>query len=121
VTRWKPCLAPGCPELVESGRCPEHTPERRPTPRPPRHQTNQAHYDAEWNRISVRYRRHHPVCECSDLGCRCGGEGCTQPSAETDHIIARRHFATAAAANREENLQALCGGCHKSKTARLDR
>jgi 5-methylcytosine-specific restriction endonuclease McrA len=115
VTRWKPCLAPGCPELVESGRCPEHTPERRPTPRPPRQRL--AFDNAAWQKLSLRIRKQRPWCECRDPDCMCGGT-CSRPSTEVDHIIPRRMFATAGAAHREENLQALCNPCHRSRTRR---
>jgi len=60
-------------------------------------------YTGQWQRVSQRYRRRHPVCE------RCN----SVPSAIVDHIVP-----LAAGGQRFDpnNLQALCRRCHGFKT-----
>lgn len=109
----KVCAEPGCPTLTPTTRCPTHTKQRQNTSRK---QYDRGTYGSEWPAISKRYRRHHPTCECTDPNCRCNGT-CTQPSAETDHIIPLRHFTNRQAAHQDDNLQALCKACHSRKTS----
>lgn len=87
---------------------------RRPTAR-------QRGYDRNWERIARRYRAAHPICECPGYE-RCQHEPgqCEAISYPIDHIVARRHFTDPAAANRDENLQALCVPCHGRKSVQVD-
>ena len=105
------CNTPGCPELTRETHCEEHrkTEQNEERARYPR-QT----YGAEWDRISKRQLRKHPVCQCDDPDCRCEGQ-CTQPATEADHIVALRHFTTRRIAHRQ--VQSLCKPCHSRKTA----
>jgi 5-methylcytosine-specific restriction protein A len=104
-----PCLTPGCPELVASGRCPEHTAAhrrdrdraydaRRPT-------AAGRGYDAGWRRVRGAYLKAHPRCETP---------GCLEPATEVDHLdgVGPRGD------NRWTNLRALCHAHHSSRTAR---
>lgn len=66
-------------------------------------------YGGEWRRISKAYLRAHPQCM------ECGA-----PATETDHIRPRPRGARVdrSTHDRDENLQALCKRCHRSKTMR---
>src|SRR6185295_5373274 len=77
------CLAPGCPELVEKGRCPKHqaaTPQRSP-------EGQQRHkiYDAIWRRSRAAYLMQNPLCvdPYSD-------HGPIMPATVVDHIQPHR-------------------------------
>ena len=109
----KVCAENGCPTLTPESRCEQHRKQRA---RESRKRYPKGSYGPEWPRISKRYLKAHPVCECRDVECKCGGQ-CGARSAETDHIVPLRMFTTLRAAHHDSNLQALCKPCHARKTA----
>lgn len=96
----KPCSFPGCPELVDQGRCAKHRSRRQ---RELRKDHFWRDYGARWRRIRDRVLLREPVCR------RCGA-----PATEVDHIVPLRFTRS----HLEHNLQPLCKSCHSSKTAR---
>ncbi len=100
-----PCLEPGCPVLVERGRCKAHRiryPDRRPT-------AARRGYDATWRRVRAAYLRAQPFCEA------CEREGRTTAAQLVDHIVPLR---SGGARLDPSNLQSLCRAHHAAKTAR---
>jgi 5-methylcytosine-specific restriction protein A len=64
-----------------------------------------AFYKTErWRKLSIRYRKLHPLCE------ECERHGLITPSAMTDHIKARKTHPELSLA--WDNLRALCWSCH---------
>lgn len=113
------CATPGCPTLTPGTHCTDHTAARRRASRT-RNPRRSHNYGDAWARTSNRHLAAHPTCQCTDTGCRCGGRGCTRPSTNADHIVARHLFTPPEAGDTPTNLQALCHSCHSSKTARRD-
>lgn len=94
------CPEPGCPALTQGGRCLAHRrahERRRGTPA-------QRGYNAQWRRIRRLILARDPICRIC----------CVVPSTEVDHIKPLRQGGT----HEPANLQALCGSCHRTKTAR---
>lgn len=95
----RPCSVPGCDQLVtdRTAQCLNH---RR---RADRQRINHAAYDRDGFRaLSIARRRKYPLCEM------CGQRW----SRETDHIDGDKTN------NDWDNLRALCGLCHRRRTAR---
>lgn len=91
----RPCLRPGCPELVDGGYCETHRPAGLP-----RADSTARGYGHRWTDLSATYRRTHPICEC------CG----RRPTALVHHRDGLgpggpRGYDTA-------NLIAVCRHCH---------
>jgi 5-methylcytosine-specific restriction endonuclease McrA len=87
------CTQPGCPTLVESGRCAEHAEQPWAT------SNRRNELPSDWKRRRRRIlRRDSYTCV------RCGA-----PAAEVDHI-ADPHD------HNDSNLQSLCSSCHRAKT-----
>jgi len=66
-------------------------------------------YDGVWDRLRLRYRAAHPLCE------QCRARGLVRPMVDVDHIIP---FTSVDDPRRLDplNLQALCRECHRAKT-----
>lgn len=115
----RPCLQPGCPNLVESGYCDEH--KRKEQERSKEESINNLraldkkkepreikfYSSPAWRRTSRLYRLKHPLCE------RCEQRGYIKKSELVHHISELREIW------RENgnplhwrNLQALCRDCH---------
>ena len=89
------CNVPGCGEIVVKGKCPEHERERRKVrPRNPFYST------AGWDRIRKAYLKRHPQCE------RCR----TAKATDVHHVDENTSN------NLDDNLEALCHGCHSKQT-----
>jgi 5-methylcytosine-specific restriction protein A len=87
------CAAPGCPKkAVHSGRCREHGWSWPGTPMP-----------AGWTNLRAQVLREEPTCRVP---------GCGRPSAEVDHITARRH----GGGDERSNLRGMCSEHHRQKT-----
>lgn len=106
-----PCGQPGCSAyaIPGTGRCEEH-------PRPQRNQrgyadgkTTERGYGHAWRKLRDRIlRRDKGLCQ------PCQKAGRLTPATEVDHIVEKAHGGTDAM----DNLQAICGPCHRAKTAR---
>jgi 5-methylcytosine-specific restriction protein A len=106
----RPCPVAGCPV---PGPCPVHRRPVRPQPAQPvrlyddrRGSSTQRGYGYAWQQRRKEYIKQHPFCV------RCG-----KPTTDVDHKLARRFGGS----EDDSNLQALCGSCHKAKTARERR
>lgn len=108
------CAAPGCPELVPSGMCANHTratDARRGT-------AASRGYDYRWAQYSAAWLRKHPLCgervdgELHHEHSRCAREGRTTAATLTDHIVA---VASGGSFWDATNHQSLCASCHGAK------
>lgn len=95
---------PACPG---SNRCPNRKGEclTHPAPRPFAGARPIKNYGSEWDRLSARIRRENPICQL---------DGCDQPSAIADHIVAR----VDGGPDSPENLRAVCRHHHAVITGR---
>jgi 5-methylcytosine-specific restriction protein A len=110
------CVEPGCPELVERGRCSAHRlrvvgRDGRERERP---SAQERGYDARWQRARAAFLQAHPFCAHHEL------QGQAVEAKVVDHIIPHRGdralFWAAA-----DNWQSLCGPCHARKSGREAR
>lgn len=100
------CAEPGCPNVVERGRCRDH---------------NRAIvYDRSWRKASRVFLAEFPLCGMRPGGrapvmSQCHERGITTAATQTDHVAPHggdmRKFW-----DREGNWQALCRPCHAAKT-----
>lgn len=103
----RPCLAPGCPNLVTLGRCALHTRQQNQERRPP---WITAFYNSTaWKKVRAMKRRMNPMCEAQ-------GPDCTHVATSVDHKVSLMENRSLALVL--ENLQSLCDNCHGQKTAR---
>ncbi len=109
----KPCMHPGCRELVRGrARCEKHeklhaaaVDSRRPNAR-------KRGYDNRWHRARSAYLRKHSLCvECRRVGIK-------RFATCVDHITP--HHGNETLFWDESNWQPLCAECHSKKTARED-
>lgn len=100
-----PCSQPGCPALVERGkaRCPTHTQQQRKAQDASRPHSAGRGYGHNWRKLRRMVLARSPLCaDCGDA------------ATEVHHLVS---FADGGM-NTDENLQALCKGCHSKRTAR---
>lgn len=103
----RPCLATGCPELVENGNyCDRH--RARLAAEDGRLSASQRGYDVVWRRLRRMHLAEHPLCV------HCKQEGRVTVATEVDHIQPLADGGT----NDSDNLQSLCKSCHSRKTRR---
>lgn len=100
----KPCKYPGCPELVASGYCAEHTRPRFYDRDPNR----QRLYDRAWKRRRIRQLAENPWCE------DCLANGIYEPATDVHHVVPHRGNKKVFLASP---LQSLCHACHSRITA----
>ena len=107
----KPCPTPGCPRLVQHGRCAscQAAYQRREQAR--RGSAARRGYDRAWQNVRAEYAREHPYCE-DHLE-----QGERIPTQIIDHIIPLPHGPRL----DKRNLRAYCRSCHGFKTAREQR
>jgi 5-methylcytosine-specific restriction enzyme A len=96
----RPCLRPGCAELVDSGYCQTHRPGEQ------RGSSTQRGYDSVWERFRAWFVRRHPIC--ADCGIK--------PAKEVHHVRKLRDHPELRLA--ENNCMGLCKACHAIRTAR---
>lgn len=106
----RPCRVAGCPVL---GHCAKHARPvvQEPTSKPRlyddrRGSSAQRGYGYAWRQRRKNYIQANPYCVW-----------CGKPTTDVDHRIPKR----LGGSDEDSNLQALCGGCHKQKTARERR
>jgi 5-methylcytosine-specific restriction protein A len=97
----RPCPIPGCPELVDAGRCPTHAAHRRTLKT-----TTERGYDAAWKRFRLWFINHHPIC--ADCGIKA--------TDEVHHVKKLVDFPELRLV--ESNCMGLCTRCHRIRTQR---
>lgn len=70
-------------------------------------------YDSKWAKVSRGHLRQHPLCVC------CKANGVIRAAEVVDHI--RPHRGDRVIFWDSKNRQGLCGQCHNSIKARLER
>lgn len=99
----RPCSFPGCPELVQSGRCAKHRAATGWVRDPER----QRLYDRRWQKFRARFLAEHPFCVL------CERIGITTPAEHVDHVEPHKGDP---AKFWKGPFQALCASCHSKKT-----
>jgi 5-methylcytosine-specific restriction protein A len=118
------CLIPSCHAEAVGGssycfRHGERAREERAESDKMRPSAAERGYDGRWNRLSQAHRAAHPNCQMRNAECGMGNAECGKPGALVDHI---EPVATAPERRYDPaNLQTLCWGCHRTKTAREKR
>ena len=100
----RPCAHPGCPGLVERGRCARHTRQRRKMCRP---DYSRLYSTKRWRVGRRQFLAEHPWC---------AAQGCAMPATDVDHM--RPHRGDKALFFDQTNWQPLCHACHSVKTHR---
>jgi 5-methylcytosine-specific restriction protein A len=111
----RPCLSPGCPELVESGRCPRHAAKVRERIG----KTAERGYGSDWRKVRLEVLARDRY-ECQ-IQTHCGRGVGAQDGAlatEADHIIPIDRFPGGRLL--KSNLQAACKACNVAKGDRFD-
>lgn len=99
----KPCAHPGCPELVEHGRCAKHQ-RAEPVKRDKRvHRL----YDRLWGKRRAAWLAEHPWCA------ECLRQGIYTPATDVHHLVAHRGDANIF---HSSPLESLCHACHSKVT-----
>lgn len=108
----RPCTEPGCPVLVQGGRCPAHLSAVRKKVDAQRGTSTERGYGTRWRKARATYLKRHPLCVL------CEAERRITPATVVDHIIP--HKGDSALFWDTGNWQSLCKTHHDSKTARED-
>jgi 5-methylcytosine-specific restriction protein A len=111
VRGLRPCTQPGCPTLVATGYCDQHTKERRRASDAKRPSASQRGYDAKWRRTRADYLRTHPICE--------DPEGCIAPATDVHHLDGLGP--NGPRGHDHQNLESRCHSHHSQETAREQR
>ena len=109
----RPCRHAGCGQLSRdgSGFCQAHQADKKINrfADPHRPSASQRGYGAEWRKTRARVmKRDAGLCQ------GCLKDGILKLATQVDHIVSKRQGGS----DDEANLQALCDGCHRFKTAR---
>ena len=107
----RPCLYPGCPELVSSGRCDKHKVDHRECDRHRGNSTERG-YGARWQRYRLQFLMRHPLCV------ECMSDGIVRPATVVDHI--QDHKGDQELFWNQGNHQSLCKRHHDRKTIRTN-
>lgn len=111
----RPCLHPGCPRLVDHGRCPAHAhtdhARRRAADRD-RGSSTERGYTWAWRKAARAFLDAHPLCAYCELAARVTAATCV------DHYIP--HRGDPELFWDESNWRSACKPCHDAKTARED-
>ena len=99
-----PCLEPGCPELVKSGRCARHARERTRELNARRIVPTSHYLTPAWRALRRGVLKRDPICV------DCGAA----MSREVDHVVA----VIDGGADELSNLRGLCKRCHSRRTMR---
>lgn len=99
----RPCAEPGCPALVQKGRCPTHFTENRGRTDRYRGSRHERGYGAEWEDTRERVlERDFYLCQVC----------LTRTASEVDHVVPKE----AGGSDVDDNLQSICSICHEIKT-----
>jgi 5-methylcytosine-specific restriction protein A len=102
----KPCAHQGCPELTVRRLCAAHAKAVEAA----RGTSQERGYGADWRKRRNEHLAREPLCRA------CDARGLVVAATDVDHIVPRR----GGGGEEDENLQSLCGDCHKRKTALED-
>lgn len=108
----RPCSYPGCPELTEGRYCEKHEKEITKEYNRNNRTYKYLYNSTRWKKLRIKFLKEHPLCA------ECGKKGIVRPAEVVDHIIP--HKGNKELFWDEDNLQALCKGCHDRKTAKED-
>jgi 5-methylcytosine-specific restriction enzyme A len=105
----RPCLTPGCPNIVERGYCPACQLKRKLHSRyydKQRGTPAERGYDNEWIKFRATYLAHNPLC------IDCLAENIYEPATEVHHII---ELKDGGARLDPDNCAALCKKHHNKR------
>ena len=109
----RPCAQPGCPVVVQGGRCPTH----RAKVRQVEQRYTQGNYGRPWRRKREQFLEQSYPWFCAIQGSTCTARARMMDKAEVevDHVVPHRGDVTL----RDDltNLQVTCKACHSAKTA----
>lgn len=113
----RPCAAPGCAALVETGYCSIHATRaavREKLYDNERGSSAQRGYDADWKRFRKRFlsKPEHAFCE----DCKEKRQPRMVPSTEVHHVKKVAEYPELRLV--ESNCRGLCKECHSARTAR---
>lgn len=106
-----PCNEPGCPVLVEKGKCDEHRRAYRRNQAALRRAAGDesmfVYNTTKWRTTRARILADHPDCA-----------HCGRPASQVDHIIPRKALVAQGFHDPDAPhlLQSLCGECHHAKS-----
>jgi 5-methylcytosine-specific restriction protein A len=103
------CAEPGCPELTDTVRCPNHASAKTREYNANRPNAAERGYDGRWQATRRRCLLAHPTCEWS---------GCNQPATDVDHLDGLGPLGPLG--HDQANLQALCHPHHTRLTNRYN-
>jgi len=105
---YKPCMCPGCPELIlNGGYCSKHKRQTTKTYNQSRDPDTQRLYNSsKWKALRERFKARNPLCNA------CQQEGRTTAGIIVDHIAEYKPGDNFYDWN---NLQNLCSSCHNVK------
>ena len=105
----RPCLHPGCPELVRSGRCVRHQTEEQARQGSMRDPTVQRLYDRRWQARRKRQLARQPWCEdCLEIGLYIS-------AIDVHHEVRHRGDPMVFL---KSPLRSLCHACHSKRTVK---
>ena len=109
ATEMRVCAEPGCPNIVEKGRCEAHQRATRTVQRRFYAGTKGISYGRRWRSARVAFLALQPLCVA------CQAKGYITPATDVDHI--EPHRGDYERFWDHTNWQPLCHACHSSKTA----
>lgn len=102
----RPCSAPGCPALVQRGRCPVHA--RAKARERPDLETGRLYRTKRWAHLRQSILAHAPLCR------DCQAAGRVEPATEAHHAV--KHHGDLVLFFDATNLVGLCETCHARRT-----
>jgi 5-methylcytosine-specific restriction protein A len=115
----KPCMRPGCPNIVERGYCDVHRPAKEQQAclvggkriKYDRFRGSAASrgYDRNWQAVRREFLQENPLCE------DCAEHSRFAPATEAHHVMKVAEYPELRL--RKDNLRALCRECHSVRTA----
>ena len=103
----RPCTEPGCPTLVERGRCSAHQQATRQAEDRERGSAAARGYDARWRKLRLMVLSGEPLCRV------CRADGRVTAATLVDHVTPKSQGGS----DHPTNLQPLCAPCHDAKTS----